>query len=281
MVIFLMLAANFQSFKVSFVVLSTVPAVLLGALLLLMITGSTLNLQSYMGIIMSVGVSIANAVLLITNAEHIRKSSGNAFEAAKEAAFLRMRPILMTSIAMIAGMIPMATGHGEGGGQVAPLARAVIGGLFASTIAALFILPLVFAWVQEKTSGKIKSAAMVDANKPPITARASGATWPPPSPCPVAMGIIPAIMAMLVIRMGRMRKKAASFAASKALPLDLRMCSALVINSTALAIETPTDMMMPMYDCKFNVDPVIIKSNNAPSKTAGTVDNTTNETLND
>ncbi len=139
-VIFLMLAANFQSFKVSFVVLSTVPAVLLGALLLLMITGSTLNLQSYMGIIMSVGVSIANAVLLITNAEHIRKSSGNAFEAAKEAAFLRMRPILMTSIAMIAGMIPMATGHGEGGGQVAPLARAVIGGLFASTIAALFIL---------------------------------------------------------------------------------------------------------------------------------------------
>jgi len=151
-VIFLMLAANFQSFKVSFVVLSTVPAVLLGALLLLMITGSTLNLQSYMGIIMSVGVSIANAVLLITNAEHIRKYSGNAFEAAKEAASLRIRPILMTSIAMIAGMIPMATGHGEGGGQVAPLARAVIGGLLASTVAALFILPLVFSWVQEKTS---------------------------------------------------------------------------------------------------------------------------------
>jgi multidrug efflux pump subunit AcrB len=151
-VIFLMLAANFQSFKVSFVVLSTVPAVLLGALSMLMITGSTLNLQSYMGIIMSVGVSIANAVLLITNAEQLRKHSGNAFEAAKEAASLRVRPILMTSIAMIAGMIPMAAGHGEGGGQVAPLARAVIGGLLASTVAALLILPLVFAWVQEKTS---------------------------------------------------------------------------------------------------------------------------------
>jgi multidrug efflux pump subunit AcrB len=151
-VIFLMLAANFQSFKVSFVVLSTVPAVLLGALSMLVITGSTLNLQSYMGIIMSVGVSIANAVLLITNAEQVRKQSGNALEAAKEAASLRLRPILMTSIAMIAGMIPMATGHGEGGGQVAPLARAVIGGLFASTIAALVILPLVFAWVQKNAS---------------------------------------------------------------------------------------------------------------------------------
>jgi len=151
-VIFLMLAANFQSFKVSFVVLSTVPAVLLGSLTLLMITGSTLNLQSYMGIIMSVGVSISNAVLLVTNAEHLRLQSGNALEAAKEAVSIRIRPILMTSIAMVAGMIPMATGYGEGGGQVAPLARAVIGGLLASTVAALVILPLVFSWVQGKTS---------------------------------------------------------------------------------------------------------------------------------
>jgi multidrug efflux pump subunit AcrB len=151
-VIFLMLAANFQSFKVSLVVLTTAPAVILGALLVLMITGSTLNLQSYMGIIMSVGVSIANAVLLITNAEQLRLTNANAWESAKEAAALRMRPIVMTSIAMIAGMIPMAIGHGEGGDQVAPLARAVIGGLFASTLAALFILPLVFAWLQEKTT---------------------------------------------------------------------------------------------------------------------------------
>lgn len=151
-VIFLMLAANFQSFKVSLVVLTTAPAVILGALLVLIITGSTLNLQSYMGIIMSVGVSIANAVLLITNAEQLRLTNANAWESAKEAAALRMRPIVMTSIAMIAGMIPMAIGHGEGGDQVAPLARAVIGGLFASTLAALFILPLVFAWLQEKTT---------------------------------------------------------------------------------------------------------------------------------
>jgi len=151
-VIFLMLAANFQSFKVSLVVLSTIPAVLLGSLTLLKLTGSTLNLQSYMGMIMSVGVSIANAVLLITNAEHLRMHNGNAVESARESAALRLRPILMTTLAMVAGMIPMAVGWGEGGDQASPLGRAVIGGLIASTFAALLILPLVFAWVQKKAT---------------------------------------------------------------------------------------------------------------------------------
>ena len=151
-VIFLMLAANFQSFKVSLVVLCTVPAVLAGSLALLLLTGSTLNLQSYMGMIMSVGVSISNAVLLVTNAEQLRMKNHNALLAAKEAASLRMRPILMTSVAMVVGMLPMALGFGEGGSQTAPLGRAVIGGLIASTFAALHILPLVFAWVQEKSS---------------------------------------------------------------------------------------------------------------------------------
>ena len=151
-VIFLMLAANFQSFKVSLIVLSTVPAVLLGSLILLRLTGATLNLQSYMGMIMSVGVSIANSVLLITNAEHLRMHNGNALESAREAAALRLRPILMTSLAMIVGMVPMALGWGEGGDQTSPLARAVIGGLTASTIATLLILPLVFAWVQRRSS---------------------------------------------------------------------------------------------------------------------------------
>jgi multidrug efflux pump subunit AcrB len=153
-VIFLMLAANFQSFKVSLVVLSTVPAVMLGSLILLRLTGATLNLQSYMGMIMSVGVSISNSVLLITNAEQLRMHSGNALKAAKEAAAIRMRPIVMTSLAMIVGMIPMASGLGEGGDQASPLGRAVIGGLLMSTFATLFILPLVFAWVQGKASTK-------------------------------------------------------------------------------------------------------------------------------
>ncbi|MGN7723621.1 efflux RND transporter permease subunit [Chitinophaga sp. 22620] len=162
-VIFLMLAANFQSFSVSFVVLTTVPAVILGSLVLLNITGSTLNLQSYMGIIMSVGVSISNAVLLITNAEHLRRHNGDSIASAREAAALRLRPILMTSLAMVAGMIPMAIGHGEGGDQVSPLGRAVIGGLVASTAAALLILPLVFAMVQKKAS--IASVSLNPENK--------------------------------------------------------------------------------------------------------------------
>ena len=151
-VIFLMLAANFQSFKVSTIVLTTVPAVLLGSLSLLILCGSTLNLQSYMGMIMSVGVSISNAVLLITNAEQFRIHNGNAMLSAKEAAALRLRPIVMTAAAMIAGMVPMALGIGEAGDQSSPLGRAVIGGLFLSTFAALFILPLVFAWGQGKAS---------------------------------------------------------------------------------------------------------------------------------
>lgn len=153
-VIFLMLAANFQSFKVSAIVLATVPAVILGSLILLLLTGSTLNLQSYMGIIMSVGVSISNAVLLITNAEQLRQHNGNALQSAKEAAALRLRPIMMTALAMVVGMIPMASGLGEAGDQSAPLGRAVVGGLIASTFAALFILPLAFAWGQGRAGTK-------------------------------------------------------------------------------------------------------------------------------
>jgi multidrug efflux pump subunit AcrB len=152
LVIFLMLTANFQSFKVALVVLCTVPAVLFGSLLLVKITGATLNLQSYMGMIMSVGVSISNSVLLITNAEELRMHNGDALKSAREAVALRLRPILMTSLAMIVGMIPMASGLGEGGDQTSPLGRAVIGGLLASTFAALFMLPLVFAWVQGNSS---------------------------------------------------------------------------------------------------------------------------------
>jgi len=152
-VIFLLLSANFQSFSMSFVVLSTIPAVIAGSIWMLLITGSTLNLQSYMGLIMSVGVSVANALLMITNAETLRLDlKGDASKAAIIAASTRIRPILMTSIAMIVGMIPMASGMGEGGDQVAPLGRAVIGGLFSSTIVALTVLPMVFASVQNKAS---------------------------------------------------------------------------------------------------------------------------------
>lgn len=151
-VIFLLLAANYQSFKLAGVVLVSIPAVLAGSLTLLLVTGQTLNLQSYMGIIMSVGVSVANALLLVTNAESLRLRYRNALTSARMAGAARLRPILMTALAMIAGMIPMASGLGESGEQTAPLGRAVIGGLLFSTVAALLILPLVFAAIQRKTS---------------------------------------------------------------------------------------------------------------------------------
>ena len=151
-VILLLLAANYQSFGLAISILSTIPAVLLGALLLLLATGSTLNLQSYMGIIMSVGVSVANAILIVTNAEKLRLEYKDPFKAASVSASIRLRPILMTSLAMIAGMIPMASGLGEAGDQSAPLGRAVIGGLIASTLAALYIVPLVYGWIQQKAS---------------------------------------------------------------------------------------------------------------------------------
>ncbi|HEY5325636.1 MAG TPA: efflux RND transporter permease subunit [Mucilaginibacter sp.] len=152
LVIFLLLAANYQSFKLSLTVLVTIPAVILGSLTALLLTGSTLNLQSYMGMIMSTGVSVANAILIVTTGETLRLEYRNSTRAAITSASIRLRPILMTSFAMIAGMVPMASGMGEAGEQSAPLGRAVIGGLFASTFAALFILPLVFAWVQNKTT---------------------------------------------------------------------------------------------------------------------------------
>ena len=151
-IIFLMLSANFQSFKLSLAILSSVPAVLAGSLLALLICGATLNLQSYMGMIMSVGVSVANAILMITNAENLRLEMKDPTRAGVVAAGSRIRPILMTSIAMIAGMIPMASGLGEGGDQIAPLGQAVIGGSIASTLVSLLILPAVFSIVQKKAS---------------------------------------------------------------------------------------------------------------------------------
>jgi CzcA family heavy metal efflux pump len=145
-VILLMLAIFFQSFKLSLAVLSIVPAVVFGSVFLLLLTGKTLNIQSYMGTIMAVGVAVANAILFITNAEHYRRHDASSAFAAT-GAFNRLRPILMTSLAMIAGMIPMAIGFGQGGDQTAPLAIAVIGGLFFSMISTLVFLPLIYDWL--------------------------------------------------------------------------------------------------------------------------------------
>ena len=148
---FLLLAANFQSLKLSIIVMSTAPAALAGVALALWLTHTTINLDSFMGAIMALGVAVANAILLVTFAERARVSGATADEAAKEGARSRLRPILMTSLAMIAGMAPLAIGLGDADRQMVPLGRAVIGGLTAATIATLFVLPAIFARVQKNS----------------------------------------------------------------------------------------------------------------------------------
>lgn len=150
LVIFLMLAASFQSFKISLATVSILPAVLAGSVGFLLLTGHTLNIQSYMGTIMAVGVAVANAILYVTNAEDLRKNGDS--KAYFAAAGNRLRPILMTSFAMIAGMTPMALGFGEGGDQVAPLGVAVIGGLILSMVSTLVFLPLIYRALVGKTA---------------------------------------------------------------------------------------------------------------------------------
>lgn len=152
-VIFLLLAANFQSLRLSLAVILTTPAVLCGVLLILLLTGMTLNVQSFIGAIMAIGIAVANSILLLTFAEHSRVAGHrSALEAAREGASSRLRAILMTASAMILGMLPMALGWGEGGNQTAPLGRAVIGGLLLSTFATLTALPAIYSILQGKAS---------------------------------------------------------------------------------------------------------------------------------
>jgi multidrug efflux pump subunit AcrB len=168
-VIFLLLAANFQSLRLAFVVVSTVPAVLTGVVLMLAATRTTINVQSFMGAIMAVGIAVANAILLITFAEHSRRHGGAGLPPAIDAARARMRPVLMTSAAMIAGMIPMALAFGEGADATAPLGRAVIGGLAAATVATLLVLPSVYSLVQQSAS---VNSASLDPDDPESVYRA-------------------------------------------------------------------------------------------------------------
>ncbi|MGQ0634548.1 MAG: efflux RND transporter permease subunit [Planctomycetaceae bacterium] len=150
LVIFLMLSANFQSLKLSRAAVATAPAVITGVVLTLFFTRTTLNIQSFIGSIMAIGVAMANAILLITFAEESRRASADALSAAVAGGVSRLRPILMTSCAMLAGMLPMALALGEAGQQTAPLGRAVVGGLALGTVATLLVLPPVFALLQRR-----------------------------------------------------------------------------------------------------------------------------------
>ncbi len=162
-VVFLLLTAYFQSLRLALVAVAALPAVAAGVALMLWATGTTLNIQSFMGAIMAIGVAIANAILLVTFAERSRSAGAIATDAAVEGAQTRLRPILMTSAAMLAGMVPMALALGEGGEQTAPLGRAVIGGLAAATLATLLVLPSVFAIV---LAGASSQSASLDPSDP-------------------------------------------------------------------------------------------------------------------
>ncbi len=182
-VIFLLLFAYFQSFRLALSVLLTVPAVAAGVGMALLLTRTTLNIQSFMGAIMAIGVAVANSILLVTFAERARRGGSSAPAAAVEGGRQRLRPILMTSCAMIAGMMPMALALGEGGQQTAPLARAVIGGLIAATLTTLFVLPSLFAIVQHGGGTQSVSLDPDDADSPhydgaavEVNGRAGGAT---------------------------------------------------------------------------------------------------------
>ncbi|MCC7421411.1 MAG: efflux RND transporter permease subunit [Planctomycetaceae bacterium] len=164
--VFLLLMANFQSMRLAFAAVSTAPAVITGVAVMLWITGTTLNIQSFIGSIMAVGVAMANAILLVTFAETRRREGQEAAAAAVEGAGSRLRAILMTSCAMVAGMLPMALAFGEAGQQNAPLGRAVIGGLVAATLTTLLVLPSLFALVQGRATKTSASLDPSDAESP-------------------------------------------------------------------------------------------------------------------
>jgi multidrug efflux pump subunit AcrB len=161
-IIFLLLAANFQSLRLALAIILTIPAVLCGVLFALRLTGTTLNIQSFMGAIMAIGIAVANSILLVTFAEHLRHDGRPLFEAAVDGAAGRLRAVLMTATAMIFGMLPMAIGATEGGAQAAPLGRAVIGGLLVATFATLTILPSIYAILQARASTQSPSLNPAD-----------------------------------------------------------------------------------------------------------------------
>jgi len=149
--ILLLLIANFQSLRLALIVLTTIPAALLGVVLALKLTGTTVNLQSFMGAIMAIGVAVANAILLVIFAHRAQLTGMSKREAALESATTRLRPILMTSLAMIAGMIPMAMAKS----QTSPLAIATIGGLMLATVATLLVLPAVYALLASRNAKEV------------------------------------------------------------------------------------------------------------------------------
>ena len=146
LLVYFLMVILFQSWLDPFIIMTAVPGALVGILAMLAVTGTTINVESLMGSIMAIGIATSNSILLVSFANDVRvEKGGSPIEAALESARTRLRPVLMTALAMILGMLPMALGLGEGGEQNAPLGRAVIGGLLVATIMTLFIVPIVYS----------------------------------------------------------------------------------------------------------------------------------------
>ena len=152
--VYLLIVINFQSWTDPFIIITALPGALCGIVWMLFLTRTTLNVPSLMGAIMSIGVATANSILVVTFAKERLAETRNAFAAALDAGYIRLRPVVMTALAMIIGMIPMALGVGEGGEQNAPLARAVIGGLLFATVATLFFVPVVFCMIRSRNDAE-------------------------------------------------------------------------------------------------------------------------------
>jgi multidrug efflux pump subunit AcrB len=148
--VYFVMVVNFQSWLDPFIILMALPGAMFGILLMLFVTQTTINVPSLMGAIMSIGVATSNSILLVNFANDTRVTGTNAIQAALEAGYTRLRPVVMTALAMIVGMLPMAMGMGEGGEQNAPLGRAVIGGLLMATVATLFLVPVVYSILRKK-----------------------------------------------------------------------------------------------------------------------------------
>jgi multidrug efflux pump subunit AcrB len=148
--VYLLMAVNFQSWLDPFIILTALPGAMAGMLWMLYVTRTTLSVPALMGAIMGMGVATANSILLVTFANDEREQGKNATEAALSAGFTRIRPVIMTALAMIIGMVPMALGMGDGGEQKAPLGRAVIGDLLLATPTTLFFVPIIYSWLRKK-----------------------------------------------------------------------------------------------------------------------------------
>jgi multidrug efflux pump subunit AcrB len=148
--VYLLIVINFQSWSDPFIIITALPGALCGIVWMLFLTHTTINVPSLMGAIMSIGVATANSILVVTFAKGRLAETGDALVAALDAGYIRLRPVIMTALAMIIGMVPMALGLGEGGEQNAPLGRAVIGGLLLATVATLFFVPVIFCLIRSR-----------------------------------------------------------------------------------------------------------------------------------